>query len=316
MNTIYVDSKEQDSFIGTVHPKHDHITVVGWDGMSKTNNGNKLYDIRCSECAKDSELFGNGIFKYTKSDFYKYVPCGCSKSHRWSKEQYKILLLRICKQNNYKFVDFLIDTKYIVLECPIHGQWNTTTYKSLLSHKCGCPKCANGVPTDKQFKEYMCNNFPTIIVKGNYIHSLEKIECQCSICNNVWNAIPHNLRIGTGCPDCATNGFKLDSDGYLYINQSSCGVTKIGITNNDLRTRVSSQNRSSGLNFETKCVFYHKSGRVIKNLETEILHNLKLIYKQPSIKCDGYTEMFLGVCLDYINGLIKEKNSDGLVQLA
>jgi len=85
--SIYVNSKEQDSFIGTIHPKHSHISVIGWDGISKRQT-QKLYDVYCSKCAKDFELHGNGIFKQTKYEFIKgQSVCGCVKNYRWSEQQ-------------------------------------------------------------------------------------------------------------------------------------------------------------------------------------------------------------------------------------
>ena len=56
--------------------KDNQLTVVGWSGKCSTNI---IYLLHCSECAKDTELFGEGYFKSLKSNLTKsQIPCGCA----------------------------------------------------------------------------------------------------------------------------------------------------------------------------------------------------------------------------------------------
>jgi hypothetical protein len=135
---------EQDEFsLGRpTFGKENQLTVIGWKGRS---GANKYYIVKCSECSKDPELFGDGIFRIVKGGLNSgRLPCGCSNSVRWSKDQYEIKVKRDCGVKGYLFHGFSGDYKGIYtklkLECPKHGVWESTVIDSFLRGG-GCPVC-------------------------------------------------------------------------------------------------------------------------------------------------------------------------------
>ena len=69
------------------------LKVVGWSG--RVSSGTKLYIVKCAACSADIDLHGDGHFKGLKGDILKgKVPCGCSKSPRWSNEQFTTMCKR------------------------------------------------------------------------------------------------------------------------------------------------------------------------------------------------------------------------------
>lgn len=140
-----------DSFIGS---KFGNLIVTGWDGSTR-RGGKRLYNLFCSVCAKDPELFGEGIFFSTKKHLKQgNLPCGCSPNTRWTDAQYKTKIDRICKDKGFlrgstgTFDGNL--TKFSVT-CSSGHSW-TTNYANFLSGR-GCVQCHhdNLVKPDKEF---------------------------------------------------------------------------------------------------------------------------------------------------------------------
>jgi hypothetical protein len=139
---------EQDDFSlpRPTFGKDNQLTVIGWKGRV---GGNKYYIVKCSECAKDPELHGDGIFKTSskRNLINGSYPCGCSNCVRWSKTQYKILIERKCKEKDYVFhgfaEDFKGDKTKLKLECQKHEIWESARVGHLLYNSIGCPKCRN-----------------------------------------------------------------------------------------------------------------------------------------------------------------------------
>lgn len=137
---------EQDEFSLSrpTFGKDNQLTVIGWKGKLVNT---KYYIVKCSECSKDPELFGDGIFRITKNHLnVGKHPCECSSHFMWSEIQYKVLIKRKCKEREYTFHKFAEKFKgsrtKLRLECPTHGVWETTSIESFLRKGgTGCPKC-------------------------------------------------------------------------------------------------------------------------------------------------------------------------------
>ena len=105
--------------------------------------------------------------------------------------------------------NIVIQSEYINNMTPISCRcmkcgytWKAVPY-SLKAGK-GCSKCSgNYSPTTEEFKLWMNNNRPEIIVEGQYVNNKTKIKCICRKCNHEWYARPHDLKRGSGCPKCA-----------------------------------------------------------------------------------------------------------------
>lgn len=57
--------------------------------------------------------------------------------------------------------------------------------------------------THDAFIQEMAQKMPQINVIGKYINTHTKIACQCRKCGCEWNARPHDLLAGHGCPSCS-----------------------------------------------------------------------------------------------------------------
>lgn len=121
------------------------LQVVGWSGRTHRQ---KQYILRCSVCEEQSELFGGGLFKATKSQIVNnaVIPCGCSNHVRWNATQFKILSTRQAKFLGYEFMGFDgrwkgANTKVKML-CKDHGLWDSCSIYKLMKG-IGCPSCGN-----------------------------------------------------------------------------------------------------------------------------------------------------------------------------
>ncbi|CAH9011932.1 conserved hypothetical protein [Vibrio phage 424E50-1] len=93
--------KRSLDFIGTRFKtlKGAEVTVV-----ARSNLGNKtMYLMVCSICSKDTELFPYGSLIQTKDHIIKgSFNYGCCTPRR-NQSQYKVLVKRLCKENDYSF---------------------------------------------------------------------------------------------------------------------------------------------------------------------------------------------------------------------
>lgn len=110
-------------------------------------------------------------------------------------------------------------------------EWNVCPSTLLRGH--GCPSCKGKAHSDRnrkpfdQFVEQLKRINSKIEIIGNYTGTHDKILCRCLVCNVEWEATPHNLLHGSGCPHCKkSNGEKkiqeyLESKNIPFIAQYS-----------------------------------------------------------------------------------------------
>lgn len=191
----------KDDFIGEEFhtQKGGVLKVIGKEVIKRK----VVYLCKCSVCSRDKELFPFP-FKITKASLLKGVsPCGCSKSPKWKKFQYKIRIERLCKDKNYTFLGFNknykgVDTK-LNLKCNLDGhQWGSTNIDGLFNSKIGCPACGKEVirlATSKKDSDCIkmflsTGKFPTGYAfkrNKNLVNSTNRKEfwdCTCPICSN------------------------------------------------------------------------------------------------------------------------------------
>ena len=141
-----------NSHIGSVFGENNHLIVI--DKLPDS----KMYKVHCNVCAVDSELFGGGHFLSTLGNLNQgQIPCGCSKSYRWSAEQYAVRVSRICDVKGYDFLGFngstVRNTTKIQLKCRRDGfVWESTTIAHLLSGN-GCLECAKEIMSKSSKKK-------------------------------------------------------------------------------------------------------------------------------------------------------------------
>lgn len=95
----------------------------------------------------------------------------------------------------------------IKMRCSVCGNIWKTKPSSLLSGR-GCPECgkirkANALrKTNDEFVKELKSISPMIKPLGEYKGNREKVLLRCEICSNEWEATPHDLLAGHGCPKC------------------------------------------------------------------------------------------------------------------
>ena len=72
--------------------------------------------------------------------------------------------------------------------------------------------------TNEEFLNEMHEKHPKIKVKGLYYSAFEKVECECLVCGNIWDAVPKEMtgKKLRGCPKC---GISRRNDAHRISNE-------------------------------------------------------------------------------------------------
>lgn len=93
----------------------------------------------------------------------------------------------------------------IQVQCKICNYIWEPISSSLLSGN-GCPKCANQITiSHNDFLERIKDSKnKNITIIGEYVDSKTPIKCSCNMCGNIFYAIPHLIKNGSGCKKCVS----------------------------------------------------------------------------------------------------------------
>lgn len=145
---------------------------------------------------------------------------GCPKCARNYRKTHDDFIKEMSNINpNIRITSLYInDRTKVKCECLIDGHIWEATPRSLLNRK-GCPKCSNHIrKTHEDFLYELSNINSDIEILSKYEHYERNVLCRCKICGHSWNATPHNLLHGTGCPVCRTSKGEKRIIKYLRIN--------------------------------------------------------------------------------------------------
>ena len=143
------------------------------------------------------------------------ITIGKRRTHEEYVEELACINPNICVIEKYNGVG-----KHILHKCKIcDHEWNATPNNML--HGNQCPKCSLNKRTKTH--ETFCKEMETINnsikILSRYQNAKTKVECECKMCGNRWNASPDSLLQGCGCPKCANTvvSQKLaKDDDYFY----------------------------------------------------------------------------------------------------
>lgn len=100
---------EEDVNIGLTFGEKGRLKIIG---KLKTSKSKTRYVLYCDICSLDSELFPENSIT---SELYNLkngnLPCGCSKFPKWSEQQMRIKIQRICHERGYEFHGWVGDYK-------------------------------------------------------------------------------------------------------------------------------------------------------------------------------------------------------------
>lgn len=279
--------------------------------------GKDLIDIHCAICAKDPELFGQGNFITPLSNMRKgQIPCGCSKSISWNKEQYTTMCTRKAKELGYLFKGFIGDWKgkntNIILFCEKHGEWTSGIISTLVHVGQGCPQCGFDSAAKARIKpdEVMIESF---LASGAFhpdtkFWRSEKTNAQgrticwrmaCPECGTEGESASNNLQQGQRPCLCSTHSRQQECYINLVLEAEDTVAIKFGITANSQR-RVKQQNAASVFKVISHSVYYFPDVVSCKQAERECKKELECgILLKRDMK-DGYTETTWTYNLDKI----------------
>lgn len=213
----------------------------------------RKFILECEICSKDKELWPYGSITSVRSNLVKdSVPCGCTKSPKWTQSQYELLIKRKCEEKGYVFRGFIGDWKgqntYLRLHNPQNGNtWESATINSFLNNGHGCPLEAGNKRWTAQEREQQINNVfkveggRFIGWKGEYKNQLSKFKWLCSEGHPCETSVNDFLNNGCRCPTCykikqRENGtcygyypLRKEEIDYLYIiHFKKGGYIKVG----------------------------------------------------------------------------------------
>jgi len=147
LKDICLEYSKTDEFIGSRFGENGHLEVLGWFG-EKVNKHVKVYLVKCHECAKDPELFEDGIFRSLKDNLKKgRIPCMCKSNKGLSPEQLEILIKRKIKDSGYSFVKLIekdkLENHSATLSCDKHGEFDVISAYRFLKVGSKCPHCTS-----------------------------------------------------------------------------------------------------------------------------------------------------------------------------
>lgn len=158
---------------------------------SKAADSNAYYDVVCSICHADKELFPEYLTTKKASVLKGFFPCACSSNCNYSKEQWRVRCARVnaaCEFVGF-FGEFIGQLTPVVLRCGRHPDSTTTTAKEWLKCKHGCMRCVSEDMAKRQTlpEENMRSRF---FETGKYGASIsfirmknpKKWRMSCSVC--------------------------------------------------------------------------------------------------------------------------------------
>lgn len=131
------------------------LEVIGLHQES-INGKPALFQVICTECSKDKELFPDGYFVSRKGCLVRgKKPCGCSFNPKWKDWQFLILVRRIGEKKGFIVHGFAEEFKNantkLKLECLKDGHKWTASINNIINGGYGCRKCSNRyIPTEQE----------------------------------------------------------------------------------------------------------------------------------------------------------------------
>jgi len=199
----------------------------------------------------------------------------------------------------YPEVAYINSGTKVSINCKKHGSFTMTPGAHLSGQ--GCNKCGHGSLSKEDFiskaqqvhgEKY---NYSDISYNGTHHH----VNILCRE-HGHFKQIPYVHLRGSGCASCGLNGFDYNKPGTLYV--MTCGdITKVGITNKTTLSRAKRISGSFGSEFTVVKEFSFEDGQECSDIETKLLRILRLKYKSPTAKFDGYSESFMSVDRQWLN---------------
>ena len=215
---------------------------------------------------------------------------------------------------DYSLVEYSTARKYVKIRCKIHNHVFEQAPHTHLNGK-GCALCRNDkLAKDRSAdKEHFVKRSVAFhgdkftYEKVDYINAKTKVIVTCKVeGHGDFPTYPDNHWLGAGCPDCSVSGFSCHRPAMLYVFKHD-DTTKVGISNSQVVKRLKALRKETGRDFEIVQVYESNDGLLVNNVETQLLYDLRKLYKQPNFKFEGYSECFYDVDIPHLLNMIEQK---------
>tara|TARA_R110000851_G_scaffold196748_2_gene347774 strand:+ start:1033 stop:2163 length:1131 start_codon:yes stop_codon:yes gene_type:complete len=265
-----------------------------YEVLERGEGATDKWKISCTIC--------NHTFSYAPAQIYGKrgrTPCKCSPSYRRSKKEWDAELIAMCSVRGYQYqgTEKQGYTTYVNLRCPKHDHtWRANTKHSL--NGIGCNKCGGDttalknktITTESVLVEFRQTHGDKYnYSKVEYNKWEDKLTIICPHHGEFQQRYKDHKKAIYGCPSCAKYGFKPYNPAYLYVLTSK-DKCKVGITNNNVETRIQQINTSGKKEFTLHDKYYFHIGEEARRVETMILRESGLLFGDY-IKYSGSTEV-------------------------
>lgn len=275
-----------DIYIGEKKTTKEGNTLT-IDSVKSTDKGKiRTYNITCSVCSLDKELYPLESLSATVGNFFKenFNPCGCGVKENLTLKQKKIKIERIIKDDPFLIFKGFTENSYnkgkhcyLKLQCLKHNHyWESTCFNNFLYRYLNQNNNNNGC-------EY----------------------CKRSVSREIGRKINNGVYLGKECEEDTLYLLKvtINDDLYFKIGRSFNLKRRIKLLENDIM-----RNYPENSNLAIEVIkTYTDNHANIANFEQH-LHELNNINKNtPIIKFSGYSEFFYynPTVLNNFNGFIK-----------
>jgi hypothetical protein len=210
----------------------------------------KLYSVKCHECSKDSEMFGDGCFTMSREQITnRDIPCGCAPIYKPNEQQMKIIATRYTEGKTFKFLGF--EGQYagfktmLRFKCDIDGHEWSRKYqrftRDTACFKCGRIACgeSNRIDDDVYAEKLLSYG---AYEKGTTLRRTRDESntwyLTCPTCSKDGQEFRTNLSsLVAGFKPCfcgSPGGYDKSKDGYFYVIRAvsdESEFTGYGITN-------------------------------------------------------------------------------------
>lgn len=295
--------------------KEGQLEVVGWSGRQGSA---KLYILKCSTCAKDVELFGQGYFSSKKGNLVNLgsMPCGCAFNPKWSKDQYITRCKRRATELGYTFLGFVGEwkgqTTKIRMLCEKHGQWGSGVITHLINKGYGCPECGTEAVAETKTKsdDVMIDSFMSSggFAEGTKFWRSDRKNKQgwptywhilCPACGETGESYSGNLQRGQRPCACSSQRQTECYINWLIDDNDMAVAIKFGIAR-DSGFRLKQQDSKSVYMVKQYCVYQFPDVTSCKKAERECSELLECGVVLRRDMLDGYTETTYVCNLDKI----------------
>jgi len=282
----------------------------------------KKYLAKCAICVKDSELFGNGYFVvYKKSLLNGIITCGCNPKYIYTKNQQEIRVKRLMSDSPYRFLGWSgeyagVQKTKCVINCPAHGEWDTTPLGNLFSKPSDCPECvrlsfmkANVKSDAEMIQSFFDSGMFHPATKFSRSSTLTKKgykeywHVDCPTCGEQVEGRSYHLQAGKH--SCACSNY---SQRQAYINILLDGnipvALKFGIAKNSIN-RALKQSKESSFDLVTYGVWEFPDVKSCKAAERRVKDTVDCGVVRRAEFPDGFTETTYAYNLDVITEIYK-----------